>query len=296
VGRSQPGAHTLEQPGSEEMARALAGKNVDELIFTTPIRRETAVLEFIAICQKLGIQVKLVPEYYDLHTKQIQSFSIDGIPILELREPTFDPFSGTVKLLLDYSVATILLILFSPLIILISASLVVLFRGRFLRREVYVGIGGRPFTMYRFDVTAAGVPWVPKSHNWRIRFCHFLHRYSFSELPQLINVLKGDMGIVGPRPETAERVRHYSAWHLRRLQVKPGMTGLAQVRGVRGYDSSDLKTKYDLEYVATYSLLMDLTIMAATITTLLRRRKAPAAQRDVSSPPPLGETLQANVN
>jgi lipopolysaccharide/colanic/teichoic acid biosynthesis glycosyltransferase len=296
VSRSQAGARGLEQTSSEEMARELTSKKVDELIFTTPIRRETAILEFIATCQKLGIQVKLIPEYYDLHTKQIASFSIDGIPILELREASLDPFSSTLKLLLDYSAATILLILFSPAIILISLSLAVLFKRRFLRRETRVGLGGRPFFMYRFNVSAGDEPLLPNSRNWKVRFCRFLHHYSFSELPQLWNVLKGDMGIVGPRPETPERVRHYSAWHMRRLRVKPGITGLAQVRGLRGFDSSDLKTKYDLEYVATFSLLMDLTLMAATINTLLRRRKAAVANRDTPYPPPVGETLHANLS
>jgi lipopolysaccharide/colanic/teichoic acid biosynthesis glycosyltransferase len=150
--------------------------------------------------------------------------------------------------------------------------------------------------MYRFNVSAGDEPLLPNSRNWKVRFCRFLHHYSFSELPQLWNVLKGDMGIVGPRPETPERVRHYSAWHMRRLRVKPGITGLAQVRGLRGFDSSDLKTKYDLEYVATFSLLMDLTLMAATINTLLRRRKAAVANRDTPYPPPVGETLHANLS
>jgi len=293
--RGRAGIPAREQSSSEEMARELAGKNVDELIFTTPIRRETAILEFIATCQKLGIQVKLIPEYYDLHTKQIASFSIDGIPIFELKEASLDPFSSTVKLLLDYSVATTLLILFSPAIILISISLAVLFKGRFLRREARIGMGGQPFVMFRFNVSAADEPLLPNSRNWKARFCRFLHRYSLSELPQLWNVLKSDMSIVGPRPETRERLRHYSAWHMRRLRVKPGITGLAQVRGVRGVDSSDLKTKYDLEYVATFSPLMDLTLMVATINTLLRRRKPAAAVRGAPSPPPVRQTLHANT-
>jgi lipopolysaccharide/colanic/teichoic acid biosynthesis glycosyltransferase len=293
--RGQASPPNPEQTSSEEIARELAIMKVDELIFTTPIRRETAILEFIVTCQKLGIQVKLIPEYYDLHTKQIASSSIDGIPILELREAALDPLSSTLKLLLDYSAATILVILFSPAIFLISLLLAVFSKGHFLWRETRIGMGGRPFVMFRFNVSAADEPLLPNSGNWKVRFCRFLHRYSLSELPQLWNVLRGDMGIVGPRPETPERVRRYSAWHRRRLQVKPGITGLAQVRGLRGFDSSDLKTKYDLEYVATFSLLMDLTLMVATINTLLRRRKSAVTDPGNPSPPPVGETLRANV-
>jgi exopolysaccharide biosynthesis polyprenyl glycosylphosphotransferase len=296
VNRNRAAAHELEQTTSEEMARELASKKVDELIFTTPIRRETTVLEFIAHCQKLGIQVKLIPEYYDLHTKQIASFNIDGIPILELREASLDPFSGATKLLLDYSAASILLLLFSPLMILISLSLAVLFKGRFLGQDTRIGMGGQPFEMLRFNVSAADDPLLPNSRNWKVRYCRFLHRYSLSELPQLWNVLRGDMSIVGPRPETRERLRHYSAWHMRRLRVKPGITGLAQVRGIRGNDSSDLKTKYDLEYVATFSLLLDLTLMVATISTLLRRPKVVVAGSANPSSPAVGETLRANFS
>ena len=296
VNRRQAGTHTSDQTSSEEMARELLNKRVDELVFTTPIRRETTVLEFIAHCQKLGMRVKLIPEYYDLHTKQIASFSIDGIPIFELREASLDPFSKTVKVLMDYSVAAFLLLLFSPAIILIGLLLAVLFKGRFLFREARIGMEGQRFIMYRFNVAAADDPLLPGSLNWGIRFCRFLHRYSLSELPQLWNVLKGDMSIVGPRPETRERLRHYSPWHMRRLRVKPGITGLAQVKGLRGFDSSDLKTKYDLEYVATFSPVMDLTLMVATINTLLRRRKAVVADRPAPSPPPVGEPLQAKIS
>ena len=296
VNRNRAASGELEQTSSEEMARELASKKVDELIFTTPIRRETTVLEFIAHCQKLGMQVKLIPEYYDLHTKQIASFNIDGIPILELREASLDPFSSSAKLLLDYSAAAVLLLLFSPAIIPISLLLAVLFKGRILIREARIGLEGRPFFMYRFNVAAADDLLLPGSMNWRVRFCRFLHRYSLSELPQLWNVLKADMSIVGPRPETRDRLRHYSAWHMRRLRVKPGITGLAQVRGIRGIDTSDLKTKYDLEYVATFSLLLDLTLMIATISTLMRRPKVVAVGPANPPAPPVGETLRANIS
>ena len=123
--------------------------------------------------------------------------------------------------------------------------------------------------------------------NWGVRFCNFLLRYSLSELPQLWNVLKGDMSLVGPRPERWERVRYYSAWHKRRLQLKPGITGLAQVNGLRDSDSSDKKTKYDLEYAANFSPFLDLALLLATLGTLVRRRKvglAPPSSGPIISP------------
>jgi exopolysaccharide biosynthesis polyprenyl glycosylphosphotransferase len=286
---------SVGRSGAEDIARDLANNNVDEVIFTIPIRRDTAILDFIASCQRQGIQVKLIPEYYELHTKAIAGYNIDGIPIFELKEASLDAVSKTLKLLMDYSTAATLLAVLSPVIMLISAVLAILWKGRILTREARVGLNGRNFVMYRFDVSLAELPEQAGDQNWKTRVCRFLLRYSLSELPQLWNVLKGEMSIVGPRPETPERVRHYSAWHKRRLQVKPGITGLAQVRGLRGFDSSDLKTKYDLEYVATFSPLLDLTLMVATIDTLLRRRKASRADGDTSSPPPVVETLSAGA-
>jgi exopolysaccharide biosynthesis polyprenyl glycosylphosphotransferase len=281
--------------GSEQMACELANKKVDEMIFAIPIRRDTAILEFIASCQKLGIQVKLIPEYYDLHTKRIEGFSIDGIPIFELRETSLDPFSRMLKLLMDYSTAVTLLLVLSPVIVLISVVLAVVGKGHILKREARIGLGGRPFMMCRFDVSLAEARQSAGVRDWKVQFCEFLHRYSLSELPQLWNIIKGEMSVVGPRPETPERVRHYSAWHRRRLEVKPGITGLAQVWGLRGTDSSDLKTKYDLEYVATFSPLLDLTLIVATINTLFRRRKAAVPARDPIPPPPREGTVRAKV-
>ena len=279
----------LETGTSEEMARALAGRKIDELIFTTPIRRDTGGLEFVAYCQKQGIQVKLIPEYYDLHTRQIESFSIDGIPIFELRETSFDHLTRLLKAITDYPVAVALFILFSPLIVVIGVVLGVLGMDRIIGRERRVGLRGRPFLMCRFNVRTAETSPPANARGTKARFCRFLHRYSLSELPQLWNVLKGDMSIVGPRPETPERVRHYSEWHMRRLQVKPGITGLAQVRGPRGFDSSDEKTKQDLEYVATFSPILDLILIVATIGTLLRRGKSRLPASENTSLPPLRE-------
>ena len=259
--------------GSEGMVRELLNKRVDELIFAIPIRRDTEILEFIARCQKLGIEIKLVPEYYKLHVSQLRSFSIDGIPILELKETSMARPYELMKLVMDYSIALCLMLVAGPVMAVIAALLYAA-KSRAISRETRIGQGARPFTLYRFETS-------PPEGSHGAGLCRFLHRYSFSELPQLWNVLKGDMSIVGPRPETPERIRHYSAWHRRRLDLKPGLTGLAQIKGVRGYDSVDEKTKYDLEYAANFSPFLDLTLTLATPGTLLRRRKA-------ALPPPAG--------
>ena len=276
--------HATSGP-SEDVATELALRKVHELLFAIPVRRDSETLEFIAACQKLGITVKLVPEYYQLHTNQIQSFSIDGIPVLELKEISLDPPYQLLKAILDYSLGLPLAVAALPFMIVIGIVLFAARQGKVITRDTRIGLHGRPFVLYQFKVEAAFHPGPGEARSWGVRFCSFLLRYSLSELPQLWNVLKGDMSLVGPRPERWERVRYYSAWHKRRLQLKPGMTGLAQVNGLRGSDSSDKKTKYDLEYAANFTPFLDLALMLATLATLLRRRKT------VLSPPPTGPVV-----
>ena len=270
---------------SEDIATELALRKVHELLFAIPVRRDTETLEFIAACQKRGITVKLVPEYYQLHTNQIQSFSIDGIPVLELKEISLEPPYQLLKLVLDYSISVPLAIILLPFMVAIGVALFAVRRGKLFTRDARIGLHGRPFVLYQFNVETAQTLVPGEEKTWGARFCNFLLRYSLSELPQLWNVLKGDMSLVGPRPERWERVRYYSAWHKRRLQLKPGITGLAQVNGLRGSDSSDKKTKYDLEYAANFSPFLDIALMLATVATLLRRRKV------WLSPPPAGPII-----
>jgi exopolysaccharide biosynthesis polyprenyl glycosylphosphotransferase len=270
---------------SEDVAAELALRKVHELLFAIPVRRDSETLEFIAACQKRGITVKLVPEYYQLHTNQIQSFSIDGIPVLELKEISLDPPYQLLKSVLDYSLGIPLALVALPFMLAIGIALLAVRQGKVITRDGRIGLRGRPFVLYQFNVMPVAPLGPGEEKTWGARFCDFILRYSFSELPQLWNVLKGDMSLVGPRPERWERVRYYSAWHKRRLQLKPGITGLAQVNGLRGSDSSDKKTKYDLEYAANFSPFLDIALMLATLATLLRRRKARR------SPPPAGPII-----
>jgi lipopolysaccharide/colanic/teichoic acid biosynthesis glycosyltransferase len=270
---------------SEDVATELALRKVHELLFAIPVRRDSETLEFIAACQKRGITVKLVPEYYQLHTNQIQSFSIDGIPVFELKDISLEPPYQILKLILDYALGVPLAVISLPFMVAIGVALFAVQHGKVFARDARIGLHGRPFVLYQFNIEIAATLGPAEERSWRVRFCNFLLRYSLSELPQLWNVLKGDMSLVGPRPERWERVRYYSAWHKRRLQLKPGMTGLGQVNGLRASDSSDKKTKYDLEYAANFSPFLDIALMLATMATLLRRRKA------WLSPPPTGPII-----
>ena len=163
---------------------------------------------------------------------------------------------------MDVFIATLLL----PLAICIfigSAAILLWNRRRVLRREVRIGKDGRPFWMYRLDIdrTSEDGPTYER----------LMRDLSISEIPQLWNVLVGDMSLVGPRPEDPERVKHYSDWQKQRLNAKPGLTGLAQVNGLREHHGSEEKTHYDLQYLLEWSPFNDLILLLRTIGTLAKR-------------------------
>jgi len=282
-GRKQAEGNVKDSGGTEQMIRQLVEKRVDELIFAMPIRRDTEILDFVARCQKLGIGIKVVPEYYELHASQLKSFEIDGIPIFTLKETCIEPAYRMLKSVMDYLLAVVLLLILGPLMAIVSLILYLAADRRVIRRETRVGLEGRSFVLYRFDTSLAEALPAQRGSAFGVWFCRFLYRYSLSELPQLWNVLKGEMSVVGPRPETPERVRHYSAWHQRRLQLRPGITGLAQVKGLRGADSSDAKTKHDLEYAANFSPFLDLILALATPGAVLKRRKTVTLRAPIPS-------------
>jgi len=141
------------------------------------------------------------------------------------------------------------------------------------RRETRIGQYGAPFSMWRLNVER---PVLTGS-----RFEKLLDHLSITELPQLWNVIKGQMSLVGPRPEPPALIARYSEWQQRRLRVKPGMTGLAQVHGLREYSSSEQKTRFDLQYVMDAHLLWDMSLLLQTIWTLGTRMFSPGSNQQM---------------
>jgi lipopolysaccharide/colanic/teichoic acid biosynthesis glycosyltransferase len=172
------------------------------------------------------------------------------------------PSGGAGKRLLDLAVGSFLALATLPFLLACAAALRFT-AGRAFRWERRIGWQGAQFSMLRLNV----------DHNPRngSGFEGMLVRFSISELPQLWNVLRGEMSLVGPRPEGPERAHQYSAWQQQRLSAKPGMTGLAQVHGLREEHTSEDKTRHDLQYMLHPSLLKDLSLLIETVWTLLLR-------------------------
>ena len=258
-----------------EVTDLLDLNQVDELIVALPQPATAELVRLATQCQQRGIGVSLVPQPYDLYLSRPKLFDLDGLPILKLCEPSVSPMFLKTKRVLDVALGTILFVL-SLAVVLPSAFALRMLRGRAFQWDVRCGKNFRQFEMLRLNVYRNTI--------YDTRFERMLDLFSVTELPQLWNVLKGDMSLVGPRPEPPARTRRYTPWEEHRLSVRPGMTGLAQVRGLREQHSSEAKAHLDLPYLLNPSLVTDLSILLQTCFTLATRRGPRAELEEVRSP------------
>jgi len=244
------------------IVKLLQDQRVDEVILALPKPAVLEVLNLAARCRELGIGVSLVPQPYELYLSKPTLLDLNGLPLLRLQETSSSPAYLYCKRALDLLLGSVLLMLAMP-IVLPAALVLRLTKGVAFRWEKRCGQHGVPFSMLRLN--------VERHHPYASLFERILENLSITELPQLWNALRGDMTLVGPRPEGYERVRHYSEWQQQRLSVKPGMTGLAQVCGLREEHSSEEKTRFDLQYLLNPSPLTDAALLLQTLWILAVR-------------------------
>jgi lipopolysaccharide/colanic/teichoic acid biosynthesis glycosyltransferase len=219
------------------------------------------ILNLVARCRQQGINVSFVPQPYELYLFRPALLDLDGIPVLELREVFASDFFFRFKRLVDIVFASAMCVVALP--ILLPAAIGLRWsKGRAFRWETRCGQHSKGFSMLRLNV---------ERHQATTGFERVLENMSITELPQLWNVLRGEMSLVGPRPESSDRVRRYSEWQQRRLSIKPGMTGLAQVQGLRDQNSSEEKAGFDLQYILNPSAIGDIAILLQTLWTLTTR-------------------------
>jgi lipopolysaccharide/colanic/teichoic acid biosynthesis glycosyltransferase len=240
----------------------LCANKVNEIILALPQPALAEIRQLTAQCQERGIRVSLIPQPYELYLSRPKLLDLDGLPVLQFREARSSPLFLRLKRLFDLGLGTLLAVTAAPLVLVMALGLR-LKKGKAFRWELRCGQHGKPFLMLRLNVDRHTVD-APA-------FETVLARLSVSELPQLLNVLRGEMTLVGPRPESPVRVKRYSEWQQQRLAVTPGMTGLAQVHGLREQNSSEEKARFDLQYVMNASLLSDISLLLQTIWTLVMR-------------------------
>jgi len=245
-----------------QVLELLEQQRVQRLIIAMPESSGSGVRKLIDVCRKAGMQIYVVPQWYDLYLSKAELVEIDGLPLLSLRERSSSVVDLALKRGMDLLLSSGILTLLSPLLAF-AALIVHVKKGKAFRTEPRCGKYGVPFKMWRLNVDRHAIN-PPRYEN-------LLVRWSLTELPQMWNVLRGDMSLVGPRPESTERLKFYSDWQQQRLRVRPGVTGLAQVHGLRDQHPSQEKARFDLQYIFHWSPLWDLTLILETVWTLLFR-------------------------
>jgi exopolysaccharide biosynthesis polyprenyl glycosylphosphotransferase len=236
-----------------------------------------------------GVEVRITATLPEVLASRLTVQPLGGLTALSLQPVRLSGGQVVAKFTFDILMGSCLLLVLSPLLAVISIAVAVTSSGPVLYRQRRVGLRGRPFTMLKFRTMRAGaeadVPSLRVAHQVddvmfkmkddpRVtRVGKLLRRYSLDELPQLFNVVRGDMSLVGPRPALPEEVAKYEDWHLDRLEVPPGITGLWQISG-RADLSFDECVQLDLFYIENWSLTYELFIMGKTVPVLLSRRGA----------------------
>jgi len=275
--------------GLNDLVRIAEQHHPDEIIFAPDDRDRAQWLEAISRLEETHVQISLVPDALQLAWFTTRLETVGGIPLLRLRESPLDGALRVVKRLMDIGLSAVLLVLSIP----IGAAIALLVRldssGPVIIRQTRVGEGMRPFGMFKFRTMYAGeetrvpangraardedIPTKTPADPRVTRLGRVLRRYSLDELPQLLNVLRGDMSLVGPRPELPWLVDRYAPWQRRRFAVPPGMTGWWQISG-RSERPMHLNVEDDLYYIRNYSLWLDFVILLRTIPVVLGGRGA----------------------
>jgi exopolysaccharide biosynthesis polyprenyl glycosylphosphotransferase len=215
----------------------------------------------------------------EMLTTQVRTNELEGIPFLKLKGIALTAWGRISKRAFDLAVSLLSLLLFAPLWIVIAMAVKLTSRGPVLFTQRRVGLDGRSFTMYKFRSMRPGAEeqtgpvWVREHDPRRTAVGVFLRKTSLDEFPQLLNVLKGEMSLVGPRPERpffVEKFKHLVPQYLDRHRVKTGMTGWAQVNGLRGGTSLEERIRYDLYYIENWSFAFDIRILLRTLHAAIK--------------------------
>jgi exopolysaccharide biosynthesis polyprenyl glycosylphosphotransferase len=267
----------------EALLDDIARGAVDEVYVAVPATEAGRVPELVQRLESTTVDVRVVPDLGAVVMVNPHAFVLSGVPIVSLRERPLYGVRAAAKRTLDVALAVVLLIALAPWIGLLALAVRVSSRGSAFYAQERMGLDGRRFRMWklrtmRTDAEATSGPVFARRDDPRVTALgRFLRRFSLDELPQLWNVVRGEMSLVGPRPERetfVEEFRKSFSGYMLRHSVRSGMTGWAQVHGLRGDSSLSDRLRYDLEYIDRWSLLLDLEILCRTVSQVLVGRNA----------------------
>ena len=273
----------------DDLGMVIRSMQIDEVIIALPSHLHQQSIRSVRLCERLGTSFKLVPDLYELSLSRIDMEAIEGIPLIGIKQVSINSMQQIVTRIADMIIAFLILIIGLPIWLCIALAIRLSSSGPIFYKQTRIGLNGRPFKVYKFrsmyknaDARLADLmphnevqgPLFKIKDDPRITpVGKFLRHISFDEIPQLFNVIKGEMSLVGPRPPLPHEVALYEEWQKGRLAIKPGMTGLWQVRG-RSNISFDEGVLMDLYYIENWSLRLYFQILLRTIPAVLFRRGA----------------------
>lgn len=274
---------------TDHISDIVSSHHVDKVIMTLPWQQQPKILQIMQQCEEQAVQSRIVPDFFQLSLTRVTFDEIKGVPLIGLTEPALKGPNFALKRFVDVIVSTILLLFLTPLMLLVALAIRLESRGSVIFKQTRVGHKGGLFKVYKFRSMYDGAdkelarlakkneadgPLFKIREDPRItRVGHFIRKTSLDELPQLWNVLRGNMSLVGPRPALPREVAQYQDWHRKRLEAPPGLTGLWQVSG-RSDVTFDEMMLLDIYYTERWSLMLDIMILLKTIPAVLLQRGA----------------------
>jgi exopolysaccharide biosynthesis polyprenyl glycosylphosphotransferase len=272
-----------------QVPELLEDERIQEVIIADPEFPQDKAVELVDLCHQRGVTVHVAPTTMEILMDRAEFVPGQSVPLFTLRPPVFQGIDFAIKRTFDLVISTILLVLLSPVFLVIAIAVKLSSPGPIIYRSVRPGMAGRPFYCFKFRTMRehadqiqaeleplnelSGALFKIRADPRLTRVGRFLRRFSLDELPQLANVVRGEMSLVGPRPLPMRDFDRLEQWHKKRYLVLPGITGLWQVSGRAELDFDDL-VRLDFLYIERWSVLLDLTILLRTIPAVLTRRGA----------------------
>ncbi|MCR4717153.1 MAG: undecaprenyl-phosphate glucose phosphotransferase [Lachnospiraceae bacterium] len=261
--------------GIDEVEAYLNKNNLDETIITLDIKEYNKLERIVSICEKSGTHTKFVPDYYNFITTKPYMEDLSGLPVINIRNvPLSNTGNKIIKRIMDIIGSIVAIILFSPVMLIVALLIKITSPGPIIFNQVRVGLHNKNFNMYKFRSMRVQTAeeekkgWTTKDDPRVTKIGKFIRKTSIDELPQFFNVLKGDMSLIGPRPERPQFVEQYKEEipkYMIKHQVRPGITGWAQVNGFRGDTSIKLRIEHDIYYIENWTLGFDIKILFLTV-------------------------------
>ncbi len=265
-----------------DLPRVIEEYGVNEVVIGLPEASHRELVRIISLCEREKVSIKVFPDVFQIMATEVAVSDLAGLPLLSVRDVALRGWRLSLKRAYDLAIAVPALIFLSPFMLLIALLIKLESPGPVFYIQERMGLDAQPFPMIKFrsmrtDAEAQGPGWTTPDDPRKTRLGAILRKLSVDELPQLINVIRGDMSVVGPRPERpvyVEQFRQYIPRYMERHREKAGMTGWAQINGLRGDTSIVERTKYDLWYIENWSLWLDFKITLLTFVRIFTDRNA----------------------